>query len=116
MNLFINLLKAQHLWQAHYQIFSIIFLKEFIELNLNSDITIKKCETFRIKYNYWVSFLEYTNFKDDLIQYKFLCCNKNYKQKFDINLNEQFCNTHKLPNITISLFYCSEKVFILMNI
>ena len=36
-----NLLIAQDLWQAHYQIFSIIFLKEFIELNVNSDIMIK---------------------------------------------------------------------------
>ena len=25
-------------------------------------------------------FLEYTNFEDDLIEYKCLCCNKNYKK------------------------------------
>ena len=36
-----NLLIAQDLWQAHYQILSIIFLKEFIELNLNLDMMIK---------------------------------------------------------------------------
>ena len=36
-----NVLIAQDLCQAHHQIFSIIFLKEFIELNVNSDITIK---------------------------------------------------------------------------
>ena len=36
-----NLLKAQDLWQSHYQIFSIIFLKEFIELNVNMYMTIK---------------------------------------------------------------------------
>ena len=35
-----NLLIAQDLWQAHHQILSIIILKEFIELNVNSD-TIK---------------------------------------------------------------------------
>ena len=29
------LLIVQDLWQAHYQILSIIFLKEFIELNVN---------------------------------------------------------------------------------
>ena len=29
------------LWQAHYQILSIIFLKEFIELNANTDKMIK---------------------------------------------------------------------------
>ena len=33
-----NLLIAQGLWQAHYQILSIIFLKEFIELNVNTDM------------------------------------------------------------------------------
>ena len=30
-----NLLIAQDLWQAHYQTLSIIFLKEFVELNVN---------------------------------------------------------------------------------
>ena len=35
-----NLLTAQDLWQAHYQILSIIFLKEFIELNVNLNMTI----------------------------------------------------------------------------
>ena len=29
------LLKAQDLWQAHYQILLIIYLKDFIELNVN---------------------------------------------------------------------------------
>ena len=36
-----NLLIAQDLCEAHYQIFSIIFLKEFIELNVNSDMVLK---------------------------------------------------------------------------
>ena len=36
-----NLLIAQDLWQAHYQILSIIFLKEFIELNVKLDMMIK---------------------------------------------------------------------------
>ena len=30
-----NLLMAQDLWQAHYQILSIIFLNEFIEIGVN---------------------------------------------------------------------------------
>ena len=30
-----------------------------------------------------------TNFKDDLIQYKCLCCNKNYQHKFDEKLKER---------------------------
>ena len=36
-----NLLIAQGSWQAYYQIFSIILLKEFIELNEHDD---KKCK------------------------------------------------------------------------
>ena len=41
----------------------------------------KKCKTFRIKYNYCNCYLECTNFKDDLIEYRFSCCNKNYQHK-----------------------------------
>ena len=36
-----NLLIAQDLWQVLYQIMSIIFLKEFIELRLNLDTMVK---------------------------------------------------------------------------
>ena len=37
-----NLLIAQDLWQDHYQILSIILLKEFMKLNANTDTMIKK--------------------------------------------------------------------------
>ena len=37
-----NILITQSLWQAHYQILSIIFLKEFIKINVNTDKMIKK--------------------------------------------------------------------------
>ena len=30
------------------------------------------------------------NFKDDLIEWKYLYCNKNYQSKFDKKLNEGF--------------------------
>ena len=36
-----NLLIAQGLYKAHYQIFSIIFLKKFIKWNVNLDTMIK---------------------------------------------------------------------------
>ena len=36
-----NLLIAQDLWQVHYQILPIIFLKEFIKLNVNTDTILK---------------------------------------------------------------------------
>ena len=43
----------------------------------------KKCVTSGIKYKYCDCFLEYTNFKDDLIEYKCLSCNKIYQRKFN---------------------------------
>ena len=52
----------------------------------------KICETCRIKYKYCDCFLEYTNFKDNLIEYKCLCCNKNYQHNFDEKLNERYFN------------------------
>ena len=36
-----NLLIAQDLWKPHHQILLIIFVKEFIELNVNWDILMK---------------------------------------------------------------------------
>ena len=39
--IYYNLLIAQDLWQAHYQIVSINILKEFIELNVNSYMKIR---------------------------------------------------------------------------
>ena len=52
-------------------------------------------------------YLEHTNAKDDSIEYKCLCCNKNYQKKLrkdcsiDINL---------LTTISMSLFCCCKKV------
>ena len=37
-------------------------------------------------------------FKDDLIEYKCLCCNKNYHHKFDENLKERFFDNYKFSN------------------
>ena len=104
----------EDLWQAHYQILSIIFLKEFIKLNVNTDTMIKKCKTCRIKYKYCNCFLEYTKFKDNLIEHKCLYCNKNYQETFDEKLIEKFLiHTNILTTTIISFLYCSEKVFIL---
>ena len=41
----------------------------------------KMRKTCEFKYKDWECFLEYTNVKDDLIEYKCLCCNKNYQKK-----------------------------------
>ena len=59
----------------------------------------KKSETCRIKYKYCDCFHKfYTHFKDNLIEYKCLCCNNNYQQKVDEKLEEQSFNTYKFFN------------------
>ena len=48
--------------------------------------------------------LEYTNNKDDLIEYKYLSCNWNYQKKFDRNLKKRSLNTYKFSNHDINKF------------
>ena len=43
-----NLLVVQDLWQAHYQILSIIFLKKFIKLNANTNTMIKNVKLAKL--------------------------------------------------------------------
>ena len=45
-----------------------------------------------------VYFLEYANFKDDLIEYKCSICNKNCQIKLYEKLRERFFNTYKFSN------------------
>ena len=52
-----NLLIAQDLWQAHYQILSIIFLKEFIKLNLNTDTITNNVKLMELHMKYTTVFL-----------------------------------------------------------
>ena len=49
-------------------------------------------------HKYCDCFLKYTSFKDDLIEYKCLCCDKNHQHKLDEKFKEQFFNTYKFPN------------------
>ena len=67
----------------------------------------KKYENYEIKYKYCNCFLENKSFKDNLIEYKCLCCHKHYQQKFDEKLNKRFFNKYKFSN---------EKVLTFMNI
>ena len=79
----------------------------------------KKHETCGITYvcyslYVYYCFIKYKTFKDDLTEYKCLCCNKNYQQKFDEKLMELFLNTHKYFDHDIN-YYCKE-VYILIHI
>ena len=58
----------------------------------------KKRQTCGITYQVCNCFLKYTNFKDDLIEHKCLCCNKYHQQKIDEKIKEQFFNTYKFCN------------------
>ena len=46
-----NLLITQDLWQAHYKILSIIFLKEFIKLKVNLNMMIKNVRLVEVNMN-----------------------------------------------------------------
>ena len=54
---------AQDLWQAHYQILSIIFPKEFIELNVNLDTMIKNVKHLELNIRIGAVFLNIQNLK-----------------------------------------------------
>ena len=61
-------------------------MRNFKELNVNQNMMIKKyCDFFR----------DYTNFKDDLIEY---ICNKSYQRKFDEKLKEKIFNAYKFSS------------------
>ena len=76
----------------------------------------KKCEMCGIKFKNCEGCLEYTNVKDDFIENKCLCCNKNYQNKFDTNLESDFLiYTNFLTMISKSLFCCCEKMFTYIN-
>ena len=79
---------------------------------------LKNVRLVNIQYKYCNCFFKYVNFKDNLIEYKFLCCKKNYQHNFDKMLKEQIFNTYInfLTTAIISLFYRCKKLFILMNI
>ena len=52
-----NLLVAQVLWQAHYQVFSINFLKELIILNEDMDTMIENVNFLKLLTKYATVFL-----------------------------------------------------------
>ena len=54
----------------------------------------KFCRACGIKYKDCQCCIECMNFKDNLIEYKCLCCNKYYQTIFDENLRKQFVNTY----------------------
>ena len=61
------------------------------------------------KYKYCDCFVEYTNFKDDLSEYKFLRCNKSYQRKFDEKLKKVFFSTCNFSNHGNNYFIITKR-------
>ena len=112
-----SLLVVQDLWQADYQILSIMFMKEFIELNVNTDKMIKSVKHMELDISIATAFLNTPTL--EMIWWNANVCvlikvineslTKSEKKDFLID-------TNFLTTAIISLFYCCEKVFILLNI
>ena len=64
----------------------------------------KNCEECRIKYKYCHCFLEYTNLKDDVIEYKCLVCDTNCQRNLEEKLKKRLFNTNKSSNHDNSKF------------
>ena len=89
-----NLLMVQDLWQVHYQILSIIFLKELIDINSNTLMKNVK----HVKFNISIVAAFWNSQIAKFIRIQCLCCNKNYQRKFDEKLKEQYFNTYRFSN------------------
>ena len=91
---------------------SIIFMASSLSNlvdNLAEGIHKVKCKDFDY-------FLEYESVKDNLIKYKFLSSNKDYSNMFEENFKKPFKNTFQfLIMISMNLFCCYEKLFVLMS-
>ena len=61
-------------------------------------------EINKIKFKDCNCFLEYESFKDNLINYTCLSCNKDYSNKIDEELKNPFNNTFKISNNDINKF------------
>ena len=78
-----------------------------MKLNVNTNTAIKYVKLVEISNKYCDRFLEYADFKTDLIEYKYLCCNKNCQKTFDKKLKVQFFNAYSFSNNDISQFILS---------
>ena len=88
-------------------------IKSCQKIELNVDLfghDNEKSETCGIKYKFCNCFLEYINFKDDSIEYRCLCSNKNFQKKFDEILRNDF-----LMHIFIQSFNHDNIKFILSS-
>ena len=78
--------------------------------NLLSKHVVKPADGIRKTKNtncYTCSLIKYINSKNDLLEHKCLCYNKNYQKIFDEELTERFDNTDKFVSHNIYKFILS---------
>ena len=69
------------LWQAHYQILKIIFLKEFIKINVSTNTMIKNVKLTELNKKIATVFLNTQTLETEFfIRKEMFSCNKNYKK------------------------------------
>ena len=78
--------------------------KEILKIKCKYGHDNKKCGKCGIKYKDSKFCFEYANFKNNLIEEKCLCCNKNYQKNFHENLKKGFANKYKFVNQDINKF------------
>ena len=78
--------------------------KKIHKFNENTDTTIKNAKLAKLNVYIAIVFLNTQIFKYFLIEYKCLCCNKNYQLKLDKKLKERFFNTYTFSNHDNSKF------------
>ena len=82
-------------------------MKEFIyKSNVNTDTIIKNVKLAELNTKIASAFMNKQNIliEYNLIEYKCLCCNKNYQKKFNGNLKKRFFNTYRLSKHDINKF------------
>ena len=89
---------AQDLWQASWSNLVNNLSEEIYKIKYKCQNDDKKYVFFGIKYKYCKCFLQFRNFKDDLIEYRCLRSMNNYQSKFDEKLKTWFLNTYKFSN------------------
>ena len=78
--------------------------KKIHKFNENTDTTIKNAKLAKLNVYIAIVFLNTQIFKYFLIEYKCLCCNKNYQLKLDKKLKERSFNTYTFSNHDNSKF------------
>ena len=93
----------QHLWQAHYQILLIIWLKEFTKIKCKNEHFDKKCKTLALNRNIVIAFLN-TQTLNTIYYFTYVYVAIKITKKNDKILNKRFGNTYKLSNNNINKF------------